>query len=93
MLELVFFSGPLSSILMSKWSHRQIALFGACLSSVGLICMPFAPNLLYMYVFYGVIAGMYMKWPVKILHNLISFYIALFLIVITCTFGQTVHII
>ena len=43
---------------MSRWTHRQVALSGAVLSSIGLICMPFAPNIPYMYAFYGVITGM-----------------------------------
>ncbi|WAR19270.1 MOT14-like protein [Mya arenaria] len=51
-------AGPLASVLMSRWSHRQVALLGAILSNLGLICMPFAPNLPFMYVFYGVISGL-----------------------------------
>lgn len=51
------FTGPLASLLMSVWSHRQVALLGALLSNIGLICMPFAPNLEYMYVFYGIVTG------------------------------------
>lgn len=38
-------------------SHRKVALLGAVLSSAGLIAMPFAPNLVYMYGFYGILSG------------------------------------
>lgn len=42
---------------MNHMSHRKVALLGAVLSSAGLIAMPFAPNLVYMYGFYGVLSG------------------------------------
>ena len=56
--QYIVFPGPLASVLMSRWTHKQVALSGAVLSSIGLICMPFAPNIPYMYAFYGVITGM-----------------------------------
>ncbi|XP_060568127.1 monocarboxylate transporter 14-like isoform X1 [Ruditapes philippinarum] len=51
-------AGPLASVLMTRWSHRQVALLGAVLCNIGLITMPFAPNLEYMYAFYGVLSGL-----------------------------------
>ncbi|KAL3854951.1 hypothetical protein ACJMK2_014186 [Sinanodonta woodiana] len=50
-------SGPIASLLMNHLSHRQVALIGAIISSIGLTCMPFAPNVVYMYVFYGFVTG------------------------------------
>lgn len=50
-------SGPIATFLMNHMSHRKVALLGAVLSSAGLIAMPFAPNLVYMYGFYGVLSG------------------------------------
>lgn len=57
MLLLFDFSGPIATFLMNHMSHRKVALLGAVLSSAGLIAMPFAPNLVYMYGFYGVLSG------------------------------------
>lgn len=57
MLLLFYFSGPIATFLMNHMSHRKVALLGAVLSSAGLIAMPFAPNLVYMYGFYGVLSG------------------------------------
>uniref|UniRef100_A0A8W8JDL7 Major facilitator superfamily (MFS) profile domain-containing protein n=1 Tax=Magallana gigas TaxID=29159 RepID=A0A8W8JDL7_MAGGI len=51
-------SGPIATFLMNHMSHRKVALLGAVLSSAGLIAMPFAPNLVYMYGFYGVLSGL-----------------------------------
>ncbi|XP_061177349.1 monocarboxylate transporter 9-like [Saccostrea echinata] len=51
-------SGPIATFLMNHMSHRKVALLGAILSSAGLIAMPFAPNLVYMYGFYGVLSGL-----------------------------------
>ncbi|KAL3854953.1 hypothetical protein ACJMK2_014188 [Sinanodonta woodiana] len=51
-------AGPIASLLMNYLSHRQMALIGASISSIGLICMPFAPNVVYMYVFYGFLTGL-----------------------------------
>lgn len=52
-----YFPGPIATFLMNHISHRKVALLGAVLSSAGLIAMPFAPNLVYMYGFYGVLSG------------------------------------
>lgn len=52
-----YFPGPIATFLMNHMSHRKVALLGAVLSSAGLIAMPFAPNLVYMYGFYGVLSG------------------------------------
>ncbi|XP_045162792.2 monocarboxylate transporter 14-like [Mercenaria mercenaria] len=57
-LGVVLGTGPLASVLMTRWSHRQVALLGAVLCNIGLIFMPFAPNLEYMYAFYGVLSGL-----------------------------------
>ncbi|KAL3854960.1 hypothetical protein ACJMK2_014195 [Sinanodonta woodiana] len=55
----VFFgSGPIASLLMNYLSHRQVALIGAIISFTGLACMPFAPNVVYMYFFYGFLSGL-----------------------------------
>ncbi|KAK3097385.1 hypothetical protein FSP39_009166 [Pinctada imbricata] len=51
-------SGPIASFLMNHLSHRKVSLLGALLSSVGLIALPFTPNLIYMYGFYGILAGL-----------------------------------
>ncbi|KAL3854963.1 hypothetical protein ACJMK2_014198 [Sinanodonta woodiana] len=51
-------AGPITSLLMNYLSHRQVALIGAILSSIGLTCMPFAPNVLYMYFFFGFLTGL-----------------------------------
>nr|XP_022292383.1 monocarboxylate transporter 14-like [Crassostrea virginica]XP_022292384.1 monocarboxylate transporter 14-like [Crassostrea virginica] len=51
-------SGPIATFLMNHMSHRKVALLGAVISSAGLIAMPFAPNLVYMYGFYGVLSGL-----------------------------------
>ncbi|KAJ8298560.1 hypothetical protein KUTeg_022620, partial [Tegillarca granosa] len=52
------FTGPLASFLMSKISYRSVALLGAFLSSAGLLCIPFAPNILFIDIFYGVFTGL-----------------------------------
>ncbi|XP_065927540.1 monocarboxylate transporter 12 [Magallana gigas] len=57
-LLLFYFSGPIATFLMNHMNHRKVALLGAVLSSAGLIAMPFAPNLVYMYGFYGVLSGL-----------------------------------
>ena len=59
--------GPIATFLMNHMSHRKVALLGAVISSAGLIAMPFAPNLVYMYGFYGVLSGktsrvVYLHW-------------------------------
>ncbi|KAL3854961.1 hypothetical protein ACJMK2_014196 [Sinanodonta woodiana] len=51
-------AGPIASFLLYNLSHRQVALIGASISSIGLICMPFAPNVLYMYFFFGFLTGL-----------------------------------
>ncbi|XP_052090032.1 monocarboxylate transporter 14-like [Mytilus californianus] len=51
-------SGPIATILMNHMSHRKVALIGATLSCIGLIGLPFAPNIIYMYGFYGVLSGL-----------------------------------
>ncbi|KAL4238902.1 hypothetical protein ACF0H5_003609 [Mactra antiquata] len=51
-------AGPLASVLMTRWSHRQVAVLGAIFANMGLVLMPFAPNLEYMYVFYGILSGL-----------------------------------
>ncbi|KAL3854964.1 hypothetical protein ACJMK2_014199 [Sinanodonta woodiana] len=51
-------AGPIAGLLMNYLSHRQVALIGASISSIGLTCMPFTPNLEYMYFFYGVLTGL-----------------------------------
>uniref|UniRef100_K1R9A4 Monocarboxylate transporter 12 n=1 Tax=Magallana gigas TaxID=29159 RepID=K1R9A4_MAGGI len=51
-------ASPIATFLMNHMSHRKVALLGAVLSSAGLIAMPFAPNLVYMYGFYGVLSGL-----------------------------------
>lgn len=51
-------SGPIATFMMNHMSHRKVALLGGVLSSAGLIAMPFAPNLVYMYGFYGVLSGL-----------------------------------
>ena len=63
------FSGPLASFLMSIWGHRKVALLGAILTNIGLICMPFAPNLEFMYVFYGIITGKISKYDRVTMHQ------------------------
>lgn len=55
---MIFIIGPIATFLMNHLSHRKVALIGATLSSIGLLAMPFAPNIMYMYGFYGVISGM-----------------------------------
>ncbi|KAL3854969.1 hypothetical protein ACJMK2_014204 [Sinanodonta woodiana] len=55
----IFFgAGPIAGLLMNYLSHRQVGLIGACISSVGLTCMPFTPNVEYMYFFYGFLTGL-----------------------------------
>ncbi|KAK3611188.1 hypothetical protein CHS0354_009441 [Potamilus streckersoni] len=51
-------SGPIAGLLMNYLSHRQVALIGASISSIGLTCMPFTPNVEYMYFFYGFLTGL-----------------------------------
>ncbi|KAL3854962.1 hypothetical protein ACJMK2_014197 [Sinanodonta woodiana] len=54
----IFGSGPIASLLMNYLNHRQVALIGAIISSIGLTCMPFAPNVEYMYFLYGFLTGL-----------------------------------
>lgn len=51
------FPGPLVGILVCRWSRRKIAVVGALLSTVGLAAMPFSPNIVYIYFFYGILNG------------------------------------
>ncbi|XP_067672005.1 monocarboxylate transporter 9-like [Haliotis asinina] len=51
-------SGPLASLLMNYVSHRTIVLIGAGLSSASILCVPFLPNIGYMYALWGVGAGL-----------------------------------
>ena len=51
--------GPLASFLMKKMSYRKVCLLGAVLSSISLSVLPFAPNISYLIVLYGVITGKY----------------------------------
>jgi hypothetical protein len=55
--HLQYLLGPIATFLMNHMSHRKVALLGAVLSSAGLIAMPFAPDLVYMYGVYGVLSG------------------------------------
>ncbi|KAL3854967.1 hypothetical protein ACJMK2_014202 [Sinanodonta woodiana] len=55
---ILFGTGPIAGLLMNHLSHRQVALIGASISSIGLTCMPFTPNVVYMYVFYEVLTGL-----------------------------------
>ncbi|KAJ8319245.1 hypothetical protein KUTeg_004336 [Tegillarca granosa] len=57
-MGLLLGAGPVASYLMSRLSCRCVALIGAGISSVGLLCVPFAPNIIYLYVFYGVFTGL-----------------------------------
>lgn len=74
MLLLFYFSGPIATFLMNHMSHRKVALLGAVLSSAGLIAMPFAPNLVYMYGFYGVLSGNKKKLAHVIKYQFICIY-------------------
>ncbi|KAK3611190.1 hypothetical protein CHS0354_009442 [Potamilus streckersoni] len=51
-------AGPIAGLLMNYMSHRQVALIGATISSIGLTCMPFTPNVEYMYLFFGLLTGL-----------------------------------
>ncbi|KAL3854965.1 hypothetical protein ACJMK2_014200 [Sinanodonta woodiana] len=51
-------AGPIACLLMNYLSHRQIGLIGASISSIGLTCMPFTPNVVYMYIFLGFLTGL-----------------------------------
>ncbi|KAH3853346.1 hypothetical protein DPMN_095868 [Dreissena polymorpha] len=44
--------------MIIRWSHRQVAMLGAVLANLGLIVMPFAPNLVFMYAFFGILTGL-----------------------------------
>ncbi|XP_069122830.1 monocarboxylate transporter 14-like [Argopecten irradians] len=57
-IGLLLGGGPLASYLMRKISYRKVSLLGALLGSFGLLLCPFAPNIIYLHVFYGVITGL-----------------------------------
>ncbi|XP_060065646.1 monocarboxylate transporter 14-like [Ylistrum balloti] len=56
-IGLLLGGGPLASYLMRKMSYRKVSFLGSFLSSVGLLLCPFAPNIIYLDVFYGVVTG------------------------------------
>ncbi|OWF36060.1 Monocarboxylate transporter 14 [Mizuhopecten yessoensis] len=56
-IGLLLGGGPLASFLMRKMSYRKVSFLGSLLSSIGLLFCPFAPNIIYLDVFYGVVTG------------------------------------
>lgn len=49
--------GPLSSILVSIFGCRQVAVFGACLAAVAFFCCTYSPNVQVMIILYGLLGG------------------------------------
>ena len=63
-----FFAGPLCSYLITKLTHRYVAMLGVGLSALSFIGMAYAPSLEYMFILYSTPAGklfMYMCLPLK----------------------------
>ncbi|ESP01438.1 hypothetical protein LOTGIDRAFT_230704 [Lottia gigantea] len=48
-------SGPIVSFLMTKFTHRTLAIVGGFMSFVGVLMMPVLPYLPALYFFYGII--------------------------------------
>ncbi|KAL8585917.1 hypothetical protein ACOMHN_061078 [Nucella lapillus] len=49
--------GPLVSMLLKRFSIRQVAIAGTLLASVGFVASAFAPNIYVLIAMYGVVAG------------------------------------
>ncbi|XP_021341303.1 monocarboxylate transporter 10-like isoform X2 [Mizuhopecten yessoensis] len=64
-IGLLLGGGPLASFLMRKMSYRKVSFLGSLLSSIGLLFCPFAPNIIYLDVFYGVVTALLLPVPVS----------------------------
>ena len=55
---MVFFAGPIASILVNKFGCRFVTVLGTLVAALGFIISIFAPNIYFMYFSFGVVAGM-----------------------------------
>lgn len=53
----VWFSGPISSILVNKFGSRPIIMAGGCLAGLGLVIASFCNTVEQLYFFIGVVGG------------------------------------
>jgi len=56
---MIFIAGPVASALCHRWSCRTVVYIGSLLSLVGVFISAFAPNIIFLYFSYSVIAGNY----------------------------------
>lgn len=57
----ILFLGYFSSLLIKRYGTRTVMFLGACFYSLGLFCSFFAPNILVLFVTYGLLCGNYLK--------------------------------
>lgn len=50
-------AGPLVSLLMRYISYRNVVILGSLISTASLLCIPFLNSIIFMYIVYGVVAG------------------------------------
>lgn len=55
----VFITGPISSVLVSIFGCRQVAVFGAFLAAVAFFGCTWSPNVQVMIILYGLLGGNY----------------------------------
>jgi MFS family permease len=57
--NLKYFSGPVSSILANRFSHRTVVIVGSISGAVGMAMSAFANSVYFLYISFGIIGGRY----------------------------------
>ena len=50
-------SGPISSIISTRYGHRTTVILGSLLATTGMLISGLAPNIYFLFVSYGVLIG------------------------------------